>query len=565
MSCPVFPPPPATVPDTPFASIETAIEKLAENKNRWAQLSIGDRIALLERLKSGVLEQAEGWANSVAQAVGINPQSSGAGEAWLGGPVTTVRNIHLLIETLRKQGQPKPMAWRSKVNGQDAALVFPQKGMDKALFAGFEAEIWIQPGKEKSQGAIYREPQQQGKVSLVLGAGNVSSIGPMDVLYKLFAENEVCVLKMNPVNDYVGPFIEKAFAALIEEGFFAVVYGGAEVGQFLTNHQDIESIHITGSDRTHDAILWGDTAEQQQNNKSAGTPALQKEVTSELGCVTPVFVVPGPWTDKELQFQARHIASMIVHNGSFNCNAAKVLLLPKDWNRLNDFKNALRDVLKEMPQRKAYYPGAQQRYEGFLNHYPDAEPIGERSDDIIPWTIIPNVKAQKGEYAISNEAFCGVVAEVEIEGADATSYLNNAVTFANEDIWGSLSCMMMIHPATQKEHASAFEQAIADLRYGGIGVNVWAGLIYGLVVTTWGAFPGNPLENIGSGRGVVHNSLLFDHPEKSVIYAPFMQNPTPLWFGDHKNLLKTSKALMKLEAHPSWLKVPGVALNAFKG
>ena len=31
---------------------------------------------------------------------------------------------------------------------------------------------------------------------------------------------------------------------------------------------------------------------------------------------------------------------------------------------------------------------------------------------------------------------------------------------------------------------------------------MWAGLIYGLVVTTWGAFPGHPSEDIQSGRFV---------------------------------------------------------------
>ena len=67
------------------------------------------------------------------------------------------------------------MAWREKQNGQQAALVFPQSAMDKALFAGFEAEIWVQPNQETTQGRIYREKQNQGKVCLVLGAGNVSS------------------------------------------------------------------------------------------------------------------------------------------------------------------------------------------------------------------------------------------------------------------------------------------------------------------------------------------------------------------------------------------------------
>ena len=481
--------------------------------------------------------QAEGWAQSVAKAVGMAPDSSGAGEAWLGGPITTVRNLHLLIETLKKNGQPKPMAWRQKQNGQEAALVFPQSAMDKALFSGFEAEIWIQPNKEKTQGHIYREPQNQGKVCLVLGAGNVSSIGPMDVLYKLFAENEVCVLKMNPVNDYVGPYLEEAFKSLIDEGFLAIVYGGNEVGQFLTRHDTIETIHITGSDKTHDAIIWGSDEQEQQANKSAGTPHGKKKFLRTW--LRYARTRRTRTVDRQrASSQARHIASMIAHNGSFNYNAAKALVLPKEWDRLNDFKRVLRETLKGMPQRKAYYPGAQQRYDGFLAHYDNAEALGDRSEEIVPWTIIPSVKAEKGEYALTTEAFCGVVAEVELEGADATAFLGNAVRFANEDIWGSLSCMVMIHPKTQKQHRAAFEKAVADLKYGGIGVNVWAGLIYGLVVTSWGAFPGNPLDNIESGRGAVHNSYLFDHPEKSVIYAPFIQNPTPLWFSDNKNLPK---------------------------
>ena len=42
-----------------------------------------------------------------------------------------------------------------------------------------------------------------------------------------------------------------------------------------------------------------------------------------------------------------------------------------------------------------------------------------------------------------------------------------------------------IHHKTQKTHAAAYEQALADLRYGGIGVNCWSGLVYGLGAPTW--------------------------------------------------------------------------------
>lgn len=54
-------------------------------------------------------------------------------------------------------------------------------------------------------GAGIRHPPaaRQGKLALVLGAGNVASIAPLDVLHKLFIENQVCLLKLNPVNDYL--------------------------------------------------------------------------------------------------------------------------------------------------------------------------------------------------------------------------------------------------------------------------------------------------------------------------------------------------------------------------
>ena len=96
-------------------------------------------------------------------------------------------------------------------------------------------------------------------------------------------------------------------------------------------------------------------------------------------------------------------------------------------------------------------------------------------------------------------------------------------------------------------------------------MNAWAAVIYALSVTTWGAFPGHPLTDIRSGRGVVHNTYLFDHPQKSVVYAPFRIKPTPAWFSNHKNLRQLGERLTKLEGAPTLLGVPAVALAAMRG
>ncbi|MEY2981134.1 MAG: hypothetical protein RL562_1361, partial [Planctomycetota bacterium] len=88
---------------------------------------------------------------------------------------------------------------------------------------------------------------------------------------------------------------------------------------------------------------------------------------------------------------------------------------------------------------------------------------------------------------------------------------------------------------------------------------------YGIVNATWGAFPGHPLDDIQSGQGVVHNGLLIDHPQKSVIRTPFVMKPTPAWFTDHKNNLALGQVMTAFEAAPSFFKVPKVALTALKG
>jgi hypothetical protein len=569
MASPKFPEPPAAVAATPISEIDRQIDRLDGRKRAWVDVGVGDRIRLLERCIENTLLGAGAWVADACRAKGIPDSSPQTGEEWLGGPVTTLRNMRLFVEALRHGGVRPLPSMRTAPNGQSVATVFPASPLDKLMMGGVSAEVWIEPGKDASQGRIYRDKiagkAQEGKVALVLGAGNVASIGPMDALYKLFVDDEVVILKTNPVNAYLGPHIEEAMRPLLDEGFFAIVHGGAEVGAHIVNHPKIDTIHMTGSDRTHDAIVWGRDPEEQKRRKAANDPFITKPISSELGAVTPVLVVPGPWTDADLEFQARHVASMVANNASFNCNAAKALVVASGWEQKGKFLAKVRDALAKMPARKAYYPGAQDRYRGFLDNYPNAEKLGDASSDVVPWTVIPGVPPNAGEYALTNEAFCGVLALVELDATDAASFLKAAVPFANDTMWGTLSAMVLIDPATERANQAAFEQALCDLRYGGIAVNAFAGLIYGLVVTTWGAFPGHPLTDIQSGRGVVHNAFMFDNPQKSVVRAPFRMKRTPLWFSDHKTQGSTAKALAQMEAYPSFLKLPKLIANAVRG
>ncbi len=572
MASPAFPEPPSSQPATPIPQVDECVDALHGAAAGWVSTSLDERIALLRACMPTLAASYDDWVAAGTRAKGGTLGSGIEGEIALGGPMVCMRHLRLLAESLEavRDGRDPPVAGRTTLpDGQEVVHVFPAHWMDKVLFTGFKGDVWVEPGKPSSLAGLYRAKAEgggpAGGVSLVLGAGNVSSIGPLDVIHKLFVEDEVVLLKTNPVNAYLGPILEQAFAPLIEAGVLAIVHGGAEVGGHLCHHPKIVSVHITGSDSTHDAIVWGGAPQERARRKATGEPILTKPITSELGCVTPVFVVPGPWSEADLQFQAEHVASMVAHNGSFNCNAAKVLVLAKGWEHRDAFVLKVREALAHTEPRKAYYPGAKERYSAFRDRYPGAIPLSEDTPEIVPWTVIPEVPAKKGEYALTHEAFCGVLAEVDIDATEADEFLGKAVDFANDSLWGTLSCVVLVHPKTQKAHPEAFHSAISNLQYGGIGINVWGGVIYGLICTTWGAYPGHTLEDIVSGRGFVHNTFLVDHPQKSVLEAPFRIAPKPAWFHNHGNLPELGRRLTHFEEHPGLGGLVKVAMAAFKG
>lgn len=564
-----FPPPPAPVPATSLTVCDQKLARLSEGRPKWVALSAADRANLLRRCMSTTLAVADLWAETACQMKGYHIGSNGHGEEYLAGTLPTMRNLRLFAEALEAGGEPTlPKTWQ-RPDGQWVAQVFPQSLLDKALFTGVTCDMWIMPGERPTQGRIYRDKRAgkggTGGVSVVLGAGNQSSIAPMDVLYKLVVDDEVCILKMNPVNEQIGPVIEKALAPLVEAGFLEVVYGGVEVGQHLTDHPLVTSIHITGSARAHDAIIWGPGPDGDARKK-AGTPRLDKHITSELGCVSPVLVVPGDWTDAELDHQARQVSSMLVYNCGFNCNGARLIVLAKGWKLRARFEQAVKDKLAANPTRRAYYPTAQATWKTFTSQYPNATTLGKVTDpSALPWTVLEGVHATAGEYALENEPWCGIFSFVDLDVTTPADFLAQAVPFANDKCWGTLSCNLLVDPRTESANKAAVEQAIADLRYGAVAVNCWSGLNYGLVNAVWGAFPGHPLDDIQSGQGFVHNGLLVDHPQKSVVRAPFVMKPTPAWFTDHKNNIALGRIMTSFEAAPSWFKVPAVAITALKG
>ncbi len=568
--------PKGTITSSSREEIDAALRDLVARKDDWPKLGIADRQAILEELAKDFSEVAELWAERCREAEGLPPHSPQAAEEWLAGPYMILRNLKLLERSLaeiEQHGQPVipgPVTTRS--DGQVTARVFPQTIYDNIFYTGVTAEVWMQPGitaetLADTQAAAYKTDEPQGAVSLVLGAGNVSSIGAMDLLYKLFVENQVTILKMHPLNAYLGPILTEGFQALIDWGVLRIVYGGGDVGAYLTNHPDVDAIHITGSDKTVEAIVFG-PGEEGQKRKAERRPKLEKTITSELGNVSAVIVVPGPWSEGDLEYHAENLVSTITNNAGFNCNATRVIVQHESWPQRDKLMHAVRRQLSRVAPRKAYYPGADDRHATFLEAHPEAETFGDATDGELPWTLIAGLESgDEDEICFHTEAFCGLTSETALAAESIPDFIDRAVDFANNELWGTLNATLLVHPKSMKdpEVARAVDRAIADLRFGTIAFNCWAAVGYGLVVTPWGAYPGQDVYDIQSGSGIVHNTLMFDRIQKTVVRAPFRVSPKPPWFPSHETAYEMSKKLTDFEAAPSPWKLPGILWDALRG
>lgn len=560
--------------DSPGAHpIDAELGVLHANRTTWARMPIARKIAYLEAFIAGTAAAADAQVDAACAAKGITRGSPQESEEYFAGPVVQIRTARLIAESLRRVADGEAPyaedAVRVDADGRTWVKVFPTSRVDALSFNGFTAEVRMQdhitPTNLRADTAtFYAEEAPEGAVALVLGAGNVASIGPLDVLQKLFFEGQVCVLKYNPVNAYLAPFIERAFADLIRDGFVRTATGGVALGKHLCTHPLIEEIHITGSDRTHDAIVYG-VGEEGAANKAADTPINPRRLTSELGNVSPVIVVPGVWTAKELRFQAEHVATQLANNGGFNCNACRVIVLHEEWPQRRAFMDALRAVLSAAPPRVAYYPGAADRYARFLDAYPQSQRIGPQIEGGLPWGLIPDVPADDDGPAFREESFCGVVAQTALPGVDADDFLRAAVAFCNDRIWGTLSASLIIDPRTEAELGAAVDDAIEALRYGTVVVNHWAALAYAFGSTPWGAAPGHVRTDIQSGVGVVHNAYMLESVEKTVIRGPFRVSPRPPWFVTHKTAHRIARKMVGLEQKPTLWRLPGIIADALRG
>jgi aldehyde dehydrogenase (NAD(P)+) len=347
-----------------------------------------------------------------------------------------------------------------------------------------------------------------------------------------------------------------------------VVYGGVEEGRHLVYHPDIDEVHLTGSDKTHDQIVWGPPGPEQEARRSNKEPLLRKAISSELGNISPVIVVPGPYSEKEIAFQAEAIASAMTMNASFFCNAAKMLVMPKGWEGSARFMQAIQNVCAAVEPRQAYYPGAEDRWSALIKGRSNVTNIGTPQPGALPWSFITGLDPNdENELLFHEEPFCSVLSEVQVGSPDPIAFLEQAVEFCNNRLWGTLNATLVVHPKSLKDPvvSAAFERAISRLRYGTVAVNTFPGLSFVFASSPWGAYPGATLGDIQSGSGFVHNTPMLEGIEKAVIRAPLTVFPKPAFLPSHKTAQVVTRGIVEMEEKASWAKVPGIVWAAMRG
>ncbi|MEP7049916.1 MAG: aldehyde dehydrogenase family protein [Pseudomonadota bacterium] len=566
----------ARAAETPVAELDRALGTLAERATAFARTPLSEKVAWLREIAARFHQVAPGMVRDACTAKGVALDTPLEGEEWLAGIVPIIRNVKEIAESLdqvRRNGAPNVAASRLQrlPGGGLAVRVTPHESHDALLYAPFGAQTWLEPGVDAQrladvQAGFYKQRAPEGRVALVLGGGNVASIPVLDVIYKSFVEGAVCVLKMSPVNAYLGPYFEVALAPLISRGFLRIVYGGQEVGAYLTQHRAVAELHITGAAETHDRIVWGPAGPEREARKKLGTPLFSKPVTSELGNVSPVLVVPGVYSDGELTALARGIAGMVVQNASFNCNAAKMLVTARGFGQREALLTKLKAQLAGIAPRRAYYPGAHQRFAALTKDAEHVTRIGDAREGELPWTLITQLDASTNAPQFSVEPFCSILSEVSVGSADPVEFLASATRFANEKLWGTLNAMLYVPPAVERDAtlSAALDRAIAELRYGTIGINQWPAAAYALATAPWGGHPSSTLADVQSGIGWVHNSLLLERIQKTVQRGPLRAFPAPPYLPGHRSLHLLGRALVDFEASPGPLGLAKVAYFAVR-
>lgn len=529
--------------------IDRNISKLRVNSSEFLNIDKITLIALLNQTIENIKAISYYWATLASEKKGILNKSK-EGEEWIGGPFACIYAIQYFIDSLQNEDG---LNISNFDDSKKSYKVFPTKTIEKLLFPFLEGEVRF--GKNLSfeqinefRGFANRFKNNKSKITLILGAGNVSSIPVLDALFHMIAYKSVIYMKLNPVNDYLLPIFTQVFEPFISRGYMIITEGDMEASKYLSQHEGFHHTHLTGSNFTYENIVYGKILNDKERSVKTLPKVNKKPITTELGNVTPIIVHPGNWSRSEIKHQAKKIVTAKLNNSGFNCIAAQVIVLPKDWKHTQKLKDDILFYLKKVGDTTSYYPGASENLDQLLETE-NYEQINNLSCNT-PF-LVSDLDLEK-EYA-NKEVWSTALYFKEIPYTSNENFCSNSIEYVNNELWGNLGVTVLIKNHKKKTNQSILNDYVENLKYGTVAINEWSALGFVIPTLPWGGYPGNKDNDIQSGQGYVHNSLLFESPQKGVVYSRFRLSPIidPPWFVTNKKAHRIFKNLTYYQATKS--------------
>jgi aldehyde dehydrogenase (NAD(P)+) len=531
--------------------LDPMIERVAHNAQKWVDTPLQRKLDYLREMLAVTVQIADQVtaASDKVRHLENTPFAGTSGLYSSGYTAGYLRQYIMLYESLVATGAPPAPVSRRQSGDTEVARTGP-RGVWEKVTNPVVVELFSMPGKKLTQpNPVKFHPG----VCAVMSPGNFEA--PSDALYQLFVEGRVVVVKSHPLNGASSELLASAvFASLVRDGFVGLCAGGPEVGGKLLQHKAVDSWMMTGGCGTFDAIVWGGKA-----GKAAGKKQLNKTCHSELGAASPYVVVPGAWSDKEVDDQAAMLVGYKMLNSGHICASPQVIVVDRQWAQAKRFVASLEEQLDRFPAFPTYYIGTADRMAAIKANCPATRVINKDNN----FHFVPDVDAEGGggDYMLRNESFGPALAIKYIDaGGDPRKFLDQAVQFSNTQVFGSLSMSIAISPASLAAIGKdEFDNAIKALRWGTVGVNLWAAFAAGNAAGVWGAPPGRHTDqDIQSGSGQMGNAFMLQNIDKTVIRGTWCDPMMLTMLRPSPKASAFGQAFNRLQVHQSFGALFGV-------
>ena len=158
-----------------------------------------------------------------------------------------------------------------------------------------------------------------------------------------------------------------------------------------------------------------------------------------------------------------------------------------------------------------------------------------------------------------------VCVETPLVAESDTAFLNQAVDFANGELWGTLAASITL-PAdsarTQPAKPRCNRPFAASITARSPSISGQGWLCHD--VSRLGRRCRQQLDDAQSGIGWVHNSSMLEGVEKNVLTGPLTVSPKPMWFATHSNPEAVAWRLLNLYDKPSLWKLAALLGSAVR-